>query len=151
MHEKMGENPFWKDGLRFTCTSCGHCCRHEPGYVFLTHDDLSSLASFKRTTKKLFVKEFCRTVDLGIAVRLSLVETPENDCVFWSGGCSVYEARPLQCRTYPFWSALLGSRDEWDREALECPGMDNGELHSAEEIAELIAERESRTLISPDR
>ncbi|HUX21603.1 MAG TPA: YkgJ family cysteine cluster protein, partial [Spirochaetia bacterium] len=36
--------PFYQDGLRFECTRCDACCRHEPGYVFLSQTDLRRLA-----------------------------------------------------------------------------------------------------------
>ena len=26
-------DPWYNDGLRFTCTRCGHCCTGEPGFV----------------------------------------------------------------------------------------------------------------------
>ena len=151
MNELDGEKPFWASGLRFSCTSCGHCCRHEPGYVFLSEEDLAALADHRGIGREAFVAKYCRSVDLGIALRLSLNETSGNDCVFWSGGCTVYEARPLQCRSYPFWPAVLASREDWDREAAECPGMNHGVLHDAEEISAALAERERRTLISPKR
>ncbi|HQO67077.1 MAG TPA: YkgJ family cysteine cluster protein, partial [Spirochaetales bacterium] len=31
---------FWHEGLRFECARCSACCRYEPGYVFLSADDL---------------------------------------------------------------------------------------------------------------
>jgi hypothetical protein len=142
---------FLKNGLKFSCTSCGHCCRHEPGYVFLSEADLKALADHMSIPVLDFMKQYCRTVDLGIVNRLSLNETVENDCVFWSGGCTVYEHRPLQCRTYPFWPAILGSQADWDRESLECPGMNQGEIHSARSIKAFLRQRTREILISPKR
>ena len=142
---------FWNEGLQFSCTSCGHCCRHEPGYVFLSQKDLSRLSASMQMSQEDFTVQYCRTVDLGIATRLSLVETPENDCIFWDDGCTVYKARPLQCRTYPFWPANLSSRADWDNEARECPGMNHGELRSGREIAKALKMRERQILISPTR
>jgi Fe-S-cluster containining protein len=98
-----------------------------------------------------FTRQYCRTVDLGIANRLSLIETQGNDCVFWSGGCTVYEYRPLQCRTYPFWPAIVGSQADWDRESLECPGMNQGEGYSARSIKAFLRQRMLEILISPKR
>ena len=37
--EEMSE-PFYAEGLRFSCERCSACCRGEPGYVFLTKEDL---------------------------------------------------------------------------------------------------------------
>lgn len=36
-------------------------------------------------------------------------------CIFLGedNRCTIYEARPLQCRTYPYWPRMMMSRDEW--------------------------------------
>ena len=44
-------------------------------------------------------------------------------------GCGVYESRPLQCRTWPFWDGLLESRDAWEHSKNTCPGMDTGKRY----------------------
>jgi hypothetical protein len=36
--------PWYKDGLRFTCTRCGHCCTGEPGFVWVEDGDLAAIA-----------------------------------------------------------------------------------------------------------
>ena len=78
----------------------------------------------------------------GPETRLSLKEKPNLDCILWeSGGCSVYEARPLQCRSFPFWSSCVASSEEWEYHARQCPGMGKGPLHSREEIDRWLALR----------
>ena len=151
MYIDNDEKPFWKDGLKFSCTSCGHCCRHEPGYVFLSQNDLDRLVAISDMTEEEFVNKFCRTVDLGITTRLSLTETVENDCIFWDQGCTVYKARPLQCRTYPFWPSILSSPEDWESEARECPGINHGKRHSQRKISAALKKREREVLISPSR
>jgi Fe-S-cluster containining protein len=46
-----------------------------------------------------------------------------NDrCIFLGADgkqCSIYEARPIQCRTYPFWPRLLSDPKEWSKEAVQ--------------------------------
>ena len=66
----------------------------------------------------------------------TLIAKPTGECVFYEvgRGCTVYEARPRQCRTYPFWSALVASEERWRQEAERCPGMGVGTLHSAAEV-----------------
>ena len=44
------------------------------------------------------------------------------------GGCSVHPAKPLQCRTFPYWPELVGNRKNWRKTAEWCPGIDKGEL-----------------------
>jgi Fe-S-cluster containining protein len=64
---------------------------------------------------------------------VSLRETSSGACVFHRGsrGCAVYADRPRQCRTWPFWSAVVHSPERWAEEAQGCPGMNRGPLHPA--------------------
>lgn len=50
--------------------------------------------------------------------------------------CSIYEARPLQCRTWPFWPEVVRSRAAWERMRKDtpCPGMNSGPLITVDEI-----------------
>ena len=38
--------------------------------------------------------------------------------------CSIYEARPLQCRTYPWWPRLLMNQHEWAKESVVPDNID---------------------------
>ncbi|HBP17453.1 MAG TPA: hypothetical protein DEA08_06640, partial [Planctomycetes bacterium] len=73
----------------------------------------------------------------------SLTERPDNlDCVFWveEVGCQVYEARPTQCRTYPFWPEVVESREAWEVEAESCPGIsEEGERYTKARIERIVA------------
>ncbi|MDR3247725.1 MAG: YkgJ family cysteine cluster protein, partial [Treponema sp.] len=40
----MAKQPFYANGLRFSCTRCSSCCRYESGYVFLSPEDVDVLA-----------------------------------------------------------------------------------------------------------
>ena len=49
-----------------------------------------------------------------------------KSCIFLKGKlCGVHEARPTQCRTYPFWSHKLSSQEIYENERLRCEGIDN--------------------------
>ena len=99
---------FYSDGLRFSCTECSLCCRFDSGYVFLSRIEIDRLAERFSLTAQSFIDQYCRVVDMGFASRVTLREQKNLDCVFWKhGGCSVYEDRPLQCRSFPFWPAHL--------------------------------------------
>jgi Fe-S-cluster containining protein len=71
---------------------------------------------------------------------LALREKQNRDCIFWDArrGCTVYEERPRQCRTWPFWRAVVHSRERWEEEAAGCPGMNRGARVGAEAIQELL-------------
>lgn len=130
---------FFESGLRFGCRRCSRCCRHEPGYVFLTRDDLQRLAAGLGLTASEVLARYCRLVGIGAFRRVSLRESPEYDCILWGqDGCRVYEHRPLQCRSFPFWAANLESPEAWERLKADCPGVDSGGLHPAEEIRDWL-------------
>ena len=50
--------------------------------------------------------------------------------------CSLYDARPAQCRTWPFWPENLLNEETWKRVKREtpCPGMNKGPLVPIEDI-----------------
>jgi Fe-S-cluster containining protein len=89
-----------------------------------------------------FVKTYCRWIPAGAGIeRLSLKEKSNYDCIFWEDGCGVYAARPLQCRTFPFWASILDSPESWAMAKSGCPGMDRGRLFPDGEIEALLAAR----------
>lgn len=131
--------------FRFVCTQCSRCCRHDPGFVFLSQADLDVLAGTLHLSAIQVIDRYCRWVPIGAVEQLSLLEQPNYDCIFWKdGGCSVYDGRPLQCRTYPFWAAHVESSADWAEEAAECPGIGIGRRYSAEEVRSLVSQRTGR-------
>ncbi len=95
-----------------------------------------------------FFTLYLRIVSIGFFSRLSLREKSNYDCIFWeNGGCRVYEHRPLQCRSYPFWSAIVSSRKNWEEQKLSCPGIDTGPRHAPPEIDRWLGLRLEERLI----
>ena len=142
------EKPFYSNGLKFECQRCSACCRHEPGYVFLSKIDLRDLSGNLKMSEKEFFDKYCRKVDIGGFSRISLNEKKNFDCIFWeNGGCRVYQFRPLQCRTYPFWRPYLESEEDWNALSESCPGVNKGKLHPREEIEEKLFLRLKEPLI----
>ncbi len=87
-------------------------------------------------------EEFVRQYTRMAFGRLALLEHPRTyDCVFLSGKlCKIYEARPRQCRTFPWWPEHLTSKEAWEEEAKYCEGINHPEapLIPAEEILSII-------------
>jgi len=142
------EEDFYKDGLKFKCTQCSNCCRFDPGYVFLSYKDLERLKKHFNLSENEFIKKYCRIVNMGDQKRLSLIEKSNYDCIFWENGvCKIYEARPLQCRSYPFWKPFLTDKKAWDNEAESCPGMNTGKTVHKKTIDKWIQQREEEEYI----
>jgi Fe-S-cluster containining protein len=136
-------------GVYFSCERCSSCCRHESGFVYLSEEDVNRLCRFCGAPRGEFVALYCRWVPYDGGYALSLKEKSNFDCVFYtadgSGGCSVYDARPVQCAAYPFWQYLIASKDAWEESAAHCPGIraglqKRGEFRATETMAR-VSER----------
>lgn len=126
------EEPWYADGLRFTCTRCGHCCTGEPGFVWVTDEELEAIAKFREEPFEE-VKQLYSRRSKG---RRSLKEKANGDCVFFErgSGCTIYPVRPPQCGTWPFWNSNIATPEDWDRTVRICPGSGEGELIPVDEI-----------------
>ena len=144
----MLDEPFYARGLCFSCTRCSSCCRHDSGFVFLSEIDVAKLTQACGMRYNEFVKTYCRWVWAEAGECLSLREKSNFDCIFWDKGCTVYNARPLQCRTFPFWDSITVSSVAWEAAAAECPGMNHGVLHGREEIELALSQRYAEPLIT---
>lgn len=131
------EKPFYEKGLHFSCKRCSGCCGGSPGFVYLSKTDLILLKDFFHLSIKTFVEKYCRYADYyGGTTVLALQEKKNYDCILWKEGCSAYEARPVQCRTYPFWTWMTDDKESWEECAKDCPGMNTGNLWNKEYIEE---------------
>lgn len=118
---------WYSSGLRFECQKgCCKCCIGIGTYVFVTEDEIVDIAHELGIDPVLFRSVFTRAYGGG----RTLTSTSVGECVLLnmtSGGCGVYNARPAQCRTYPFWTEIVHSKSAWKQEANSCPGINKGE------------------------
>ena len=130
----MAEQPWYKDGLRFKCTQCGNCCTGAPGYVWVNQAEVEAIAAeLGESDVDAFEAEYVNKV----GIRRSLREFPNGDCVFFDNEtrrCTVYNARPRQCRTWPFWDSNLKTPEAWAETCEVCPGSGKGELYQIDHI-----------------
>ncbi len=125
--------PWYHEGLRFSCTECGNCCTGFSGYVWVNKEEMSALAE----RLGIDLDEFERLYTRKIGIRYSLKEFPNGSCVFFDEerrNCTVYEDRPRQCRTWPFWGSNLRTPQQWQATCEACPGAGQGRLYQLEEI-----------------
>jgi Fe-S-cluster containining protein len=127
--------------FRFRCLAgCTKCCEAK-GYVYLAEDDLKRAAALLGMSARAFEERYVyRTAHL-----LRLRKPRGAECPFLGeGGCRIHEAKPTQCRAFPFWPELVGSAREWRRAARECPGIGRGRRIPAEAALRIAGEmRES--------
>ncbi len=124
---QMVKEKWYKAGLSFECIQCGNCCTGEPGYVWTTKEEVLRISEFLGRTDGWLDKEHLRRVGF----HYSLTEKANGDCIFLERkdgrtGCRIYPVRPLQCRTWPFWSQNLRSPDTWNEAHRKCPGVNRG-------------------------
>ncbi len=108
------------------CASCGgQCCIGESGNIFVTPAEIEKIIAILDIDIATFYKKYLRKQ----GYKFSLTEQrygDSYDCIFFqreNGGCEIYEARPLQCRTFPFWDYYKNRVEELK---LECPGIIDG-------------------------
>ena len=105
------------------CATCqGRCCTGESGYIYVSKDEIKAIAEVlnidinELRVEYLFKKGY----------KYSIKELKYNDsyeCIFYdreSNGCKIYNARPIQCKTFPFWDYYKSRVTELKE---ECPGI----------------------------
>ena len=133
----MSDEPWYKDGLRFKCTQCGDCCTGAPGFVWVNAAEIAAFAKRFDMPVDEFEKKYVRRV----GIRKSLVEYDNGDCVFFDTEkrcCTVYEDRPRQCRTWPFWQSNVRTPETWAQTCEACPGSGTGNLVPLEKILDQL-------------
>ena len=140
MSRRSGDNEWYADGLRFECTCCGACCTGPPGFVLFTDEEATAMAARLGISVPEFLERYTHETAEGRSLQERL--THEGyDCVFLDresvpdkAVCTLYEARPLQCRTFPWWPENLEHPRHWQRLARTCEGVGRGPLIPVEAI-----------------
>ncbi|KAL3758786.1 hypothetical protein ACHAWU_006428 [Discostella pseudostelligera] len=129
--------PWYEDGLNFSCTGCGKCCKVD-GDVWLAPEEVNNIMvhlgysnNISEKTKddnessitnfrKKYIRAEVSPTDGDESQSWMCLKRKEGACIFLdqSGQCSIYAARPVQCKTYPFWPSLLIDQEAWEDEAV---------------------------------
>jgi Fe-S-cluster containining protein len=135
-------NKKWLEkGIQFECQGSGKCCvsHGEYGYVYLDKKDRTKLAKFLNLSLSEFMKTFCKLSDGFYHLKS---DHKSEECVFLKKKkCTVYEARPTQCKTWPFWPEVLNPKS-WNQDVRSfCPGVGKGKIFTAKEVQNIAAEQ----------
>jgi Fe-S-cluster containining protein len=138
----------WRKYLGFRCTGCGNCCRGT--IVLITAGDVRRIMEGTGLPAKAFVRFFTSVdmpkrdslwINLGkrrVAMGLQWEKKPKR-CMFLddeTNMCTIYEHRPVTCRTHPF---EVKTNDNWGvtklgiSEVVDCPHDWDGD-HTLREI-----------------
>lgn len=120
--------------IKFECQRCGNCCTCD-GYVFLSKLDYKRLLASKKFTAEELSKKYLTKV----GYRLAFIDQADGACIFWdkiNKACKIYDLRPTQCRTYPFWLSILNDNEKLEEEKSFCPGIGKGKTYNKQQIHE---------------
>jgi uncharacterized protein len=140
--------PWFSAGLPFSCSMCGNCCSGSSGSVRFTDSEADTMAAQLQITTEDFYSKYTRRRGRSSKAYFELKEvrtlSGAMDCIFLDREkirgkaiCSLYGARPNQCRTWPFWPELLENEAAWKNAKLGpegCPGIGKGTVVPYEEI-----------------
>lgn len=105
------------------CQNCrGRCCKGRSGHIWVNSAEIGQIAAFLKRNLIDVMGTFLNRA----GNRLSIKERPagnEYECIFFDSRkqqCTIYTARPAQCRSFPFWPYYL---DRPEEAAEECPGV----------------------------
>jgi len=117
-----------KEGFEFSfnpkaCEECGgKCCTGESGYIWLNPLEMDKISRFLNISTEQLKQNFL----IKVGYKYSIKEKPFEDgfaCIFFdtkNKNCSIYDVRPNQCRTFPFWDYFKNNISEVKK---ECPGI----------------------------
>ncbi|MCI5130659.1 MAG: YkgJ family cysteine cluster protein [Candidatus Electrothrix sp. EH2] len=105
------------------CKSCGgKCCRGGQGYVWLSLQELEKMAAAREISAEVFTRQYVRQSKGRLSLQERIVNGEHFCCLFdpIDCRCTMYENRPKQCRTFPFWEKFT---KDIDNIILTCPGV----------------------------
>ncbi|MDD3342674.1 MAG: YkgJ family cysteine cluster protein [Sulfurospirillaceae bacterium] len=105
------------------CETCaGNCCIGESGYIWVTQEEIKTMAEFLECPLEDFINEYLLKVRYRFTIKEAIYESGYR-CIFFDldkKACRIYAARPKQCRTFPFWDYFKENIKEVES---ECPGI----------------------------
>lgn len=118
-----------KDGFPYSfepsaCASCqGNCCIGESGYIWINKEECENLAKHLKISLNELGQNYLIKVGYKYSIKERKLSENNYACIFFDiekKQCSIYEARPVQCRTFPFWEYFKTRVNEVKE---ECPAI----------------------------
>ena len=98
------------------------------GYVYLSEEDVTRIALLLGQSQAAFEKQYVYRTKHSRRLRKP---GRGKQCGFLKEKqCGIHEAKPVQCRLFPFWPELVESRSAWEKTGEWCPGVGQGPLIS---------------------
>ena len=118
-------DPWYKGQvILFDCHGCAKCCKRK-GMIYFSQEDIRNASQYLEMTVDDFEKMYIlRTKD----VAYIYVSGNARPCPFLNKAnkCRIHDAKPQQCRSYPFWPNIMESKQKLNTERIHCKGIGNG-------------------------
>jgi uncharacterized protein len=103
------------------CSMCkGSCCTGESGYIWVTIDEIEAISNHLDMPISKMIKDYAYRHNGRFSLQEVQVSKNNYSCVFFDGKCTIYDVRPSQCKTFPFWPRFKKKPSEVFK---ECPGV----------------------------
>jgi len=126
----------YPDGLKFQCQyGCTKCCAI-PGVVYVGSWEAPPMAEFFGMDTETFMQTHLRP-HWGDVYEINMPD--DKPCKFLTEtGCAIYQVRPLQCSTFPFWPDHLKNAQLWENLRGLCPGIGHGRRWPWDEVEQIV-------------
>jgi len=106
------------------CDTCeGNCCIGESGNIWINKQEIENLSNHLDISLEELRFRFLEKRGYKYSIKEVKLSSNNYACVFFDlekKQCSIYEARPIQCRTFPFWDYFKNHKEEVIK---ECPAI----------------------------
>ncbi len=118
-----------KDGFDFAfnpkgCDSCeGNCCIGESGNIWISRQEIEYLKNHLNISIEKLASKYIEKRGYRYSIKERKLAENNYACIFFDlekKQCGIYEARPTQCRTFPFWEYFKTNKEEVIK---ECPAI----------------------------
>lgn len=123
-------NRITKEGFNFAfnpkgCETCnGNCCIGESGNIWISKNEIFNLSNHLNMPLNDLVDNYLEKRGYKYSIKEVKLSEDNYACIFFDlekKQCSIYEARPIQCRTFPFWDYFKTNEKEVFK---ECPAIE---------------------------
>ncbi|MEB3758378.1 MAG: YkgJ family cysteine cluster protein [Desulfurococcales archaeon] len=148
----MGNGPAFErlppgGSIKFKCIRCDVCCGTGPN-VSLTIFDIIRMAYYTNIDWRQFIEIYVDVIIADMLPFMKLSGIGKGRCPFLRFDeddktyCSIYPARPMKCRLYPF--IVMSPSSEYLYVDRKCPGIGEGGMVRVNPVFLKIYQRELR-------
>jgi Fe-S-cluster containining protein len=124
--------------VHFQCTKCGICCgdtKEKTRHILLLKTEAEQIA----TATSQPISQFTAKIKKKAPYSYEMKKTKDGKCIFLENNrCTIYAARPLICRFYPFELKIAHGGKHTFLYTLECPGINKGPMLSKNYFRKLL-------------